>query len=48
MQFKKTMHILHLILTILFWPWLIIWIWRTVANSQANQEMLFKKQMQEK
>lgn len=46
MQFKKTYHILHLIMTLLTGFWVVIWIWRTLANSQANKEMLFKKQME--
>lgn len=46
MHFHKTMHILHLILTILFPPWLIVWIFCAISNNQKNQEMLFKKQME--
>jgi hypothetical protein len=30
------MHWLHLILTILFFPWIIIWIFCAVSNSQHN------------
>ena len=46
MHFHKTMHILHLIMTILFFPWALVWVWRVVSNNQKNQEMLFKMQME--
>ena len=46
MQFVKTWHILHLLLTLLTGFWVVIWVWRTISNNQKNQEMLFKMQME--
>ena len=48
MHLYKTMHLLHLIMTILFFPWALVWVWRTISNNQKNQEMLFKMQMEKK
>lgn len=42
MRFHKTWHLLHLIMTFLTGGfWIIIWIWRALANAQANREAEF-------
>lgn len=45
-MYHRTAHIFHLIMTILFFPWLIVWIFCTISNNQKNQEILFRKQME--
>jgi len=39
MGYKNTWHILHLILTLLFWPWLLVWICCAMLNSQHNAKV---------
>jgi len=41
-QYKETKHILHFILTILFVPWVVVWIGCGVMNSLHNQEIDIK------
>lgn len=36
---KNTWHILHLILTIIFLPWLLIWVFCTLTNNSHNRAM---------
>lgn len=40
-KFHKTEHLLHLIISVIFWLWPIIWIWRTLANAQKNRQNEF-------
>jgi hypothetical protein len=37
MNHKHTMHILHIVLSILFFPWLLIWLWRASSNAKHNK-----------
>lgn len=39
MGYKNTWHILHLILTLLFWPWLLVWICCAMLNNQHNAKV---------
>lgn len=41
MQYKRknTWHLLHLIITIFFWPWLLIWMFCTLSNNSHNRAM---------
>jgi hypothetical protein len=36
---RDTNHFGHLIVTILFWPWLIAWIMFYMANQRHNDEV---------
>ena len=36
MGYKNTWHILHLIITVLFPFWILVWICRTLLNNQHN------------
>lgn len=36
MEYKKTSHIFHFILTILFFPWAIVWVLCALRNHQHN------------
>lgn len=47
-KYKHTMHLLHLILTLIFLPWAIIWVWRTLSNAQYNKEQMFHAIVKEK
>lgn len=42
-EYKETQHGLHLILSILFFPWAAIWLWRTLKNSQHNTLTFYKE-----
>ncbi|QNR53948.1 hypothetical protein phiK7A1_160 [Pseudomonas phage phiK7A1] len=47
MQYKKTSHVLHFILTVLtsgFWvlPWLVIWASNQNHNSRVDQQRYFE------
>lgn len=37
MYYKETAHFLHFILTLLFLPWVVVWVWRVLSNSQHNK-----------
>lgn len=39
MGYKNTWHILHLIITLLFWPWLLVWICCAMLNNQHNAKV---------
>lgn len=36
-QKRNTMHILHFILTLVFWPWVVVWIALAWSNNKHNQ-----------
>lgn len=36
MGYKNTWHILHLIITLIFFPWVLVWICCAMINSQHN------------
>jgi len=35
-QKKKTAHIVHFIITLFFWPWLLMWLFCHIENKQHN------------
>jgi Cu/Ag efflux pump CusA len=37
MKYKNTSHVLHAILSIIFFPWLIVWLWCASSNSKTNK-----------
>ncbi len=37
---KKTNHILHGIITLFFFPWIIVWVAMYLRNSQINKTVL--------
>jgi len=39
MEYKNTWHILHLIITVLFPFWILVWICRTLLNNQHNAKV---------
>lgn len=48
MQYKSCSHVFHFLITILFWPWLLVWIAcaasvarhnRRVDASQRNEQL---------
>jgi len=40
LQLRKTWHFLHFLLTILTGGlWLLVWVWRSLANSQHNRHV---------
>jgi hypothetical protein len=39
MQYRKTSHIGHAIMSILFFPWVIVWIVCAVNNSNYNANL---------
>ena len=41
---KSTMHVLHIILTLLTGFWIIIYIWRLFANAQYNRQLEYSNQ----
>lgn len=41
---KKTRHVLHLIITLLLWPWVIVWVWCAVSNSNHNKQLQYNEQ----
>lgn len=43
---KSTWHILHLILTIIFLPWVLIWVFCTLSNNSHNRAMDHQELMQ--
>lgn len=45
---KKCHHVLHLILTILFWPWCIVWLWRFLSVTSYNDRMELEQKLKEK
>lgn len=47
MYYKETAHFLHFILTLLFFPWVVVWVWRVLSNSQHNKmvERMENRQM---
>lgn len=44
MKQRKTMHFLHFILTVLFVPWCLVWIWCATSNSRYNAQIAFNTQ----
>lgn len=36
-QKRKTNWILHLVLTVIFWPWIVVWIVAGLRNASHNQ-----------
>lgn len=39
MKYRNTWHVLHFILTLIFLPWLLVWILRIMMNSQYNASL---------
>lgn len=46
MKHKSTWHVVHFILTIIFFPWAIIWIacWASNSNYNAKQKLKIEKE----
>ena len=44
MTTRKTSHLLHLIMTIIFIPWVLVWIWCATSNSRYNAQIAFNTQ----
>lgn len=44
---KHTMHLLHFVLSVIFFPCLIIWVWRASSNAKYNREQLYKVQKEQ-
>lgn len=49
MKHKSTWHLLHFILTIIFWPWIIVWVGCAASNSSYNakQKLAFNNEVLE-
>jgi hypothetical protein len=39
MQYRKTSHFAHAIMTILFFPWVLVWVVCAVNNSNYNANL---------
>lgn len=37
--YRETQHLLHFILSVLFFPWIIIWMIRYTCNTNYNQSL---------
>lgn len=38
-HYRSTWHIVHLIISVLFFPWIVIWIMQGVSNSVHNKQI---------
>lgn len=38
-HYRSTWHIVHLIASVLFFPWIIVWIMQGVSNSVQNKQI---------
>lgn len=46
MKYTTTWHGLHLILSLFTGVWILIWVWRGLANADKNKQMSFKLQQE--
>lgn len=44
---KGLSHVIHLILTIIFWPWLIVWVACAVSAGNKRRQIEDKKRDEE-
>jgi len=44
---RATSHFVHFVLTILFFPWIIVWVLCASMNSRHNQKELYKLQKEQ-
>lgn len=47
MKIHTTMHWLHFLVTLLFWPWLLVWMIRWSSNNKKNKLQEWKLQKEQ-
>ena len=45
-NYKETWHGLHFILTVLFFPWVVVWVARAAINNAHNRRVEHQELMQ--